>query len=721
MDITQNPNLCRYCCALLSGNFESEHKTRNKYPRCHVHRGQIETVESVYHTASLGCLLCHHLIDSMETAPRELLPRIEALPRTNRYGLPEHYSIKYSRWIYASDHPHDNKITMRFYMITNINQLPLDIPAVMATAFSGAVTLFPHSGKGSCTKGNKVLSANFYPFLQAVKHLTNTGQVGINTGSEPSFELVSTWLDQCTQAHTACNVGGVGETVATLPTRIVHLPESANPRLLLVDHTTPKLPYATLSHCWGSEMPLRLTTENMTELEVEIPLAKLSKTFVDAFEIARRIGLRYIWIDSICILQDSLSDWNTEGALMGQVYTNASCNISAAFASNGSYGCFIDRNPDLVKPLKISVNWGPRTGIYHPLIYMCRERKVVEAPVNLRAWVCQERYLARRNIYFTDTQLFWECSELCANETYPFGLPKAFEIPGNSVDPDRDGASRREREGLVPAPELHAFDLWGDIITQYTMGRLTYQTDRLAALSGLASSFQQHTRSRYLAGLWERHLAPQLLWRPLDDYSGGAKPLPVQSYIAPSWSWASVNRQTWNSGFHRYSDGHDVVVQFLDAQVTLADENNPFGPVTGGHLQVKCPLGKTTDRSKMPEIVNTSFDNADEEDDNITDSAEMNEECMHLWYMPVQAFTKEDIEQKLKYGKQTCVSGIILQSTTSQDELQDDFKRVGQFYIEGRPDQFQLACRQYAEEQGLSYGDGDEPDVWGPRHVITIV
>ncbi|KAK8044998.1 heterokaryon incompatibility protein-domain-containing protein [Apiospora rasikravindrae] len=118
-----------------------------------------------------------------------------------------------------------------------------------------------------------------------------------------------------------------------------------------------------MSHCWVGHVPLRLLSSNIDELQNEMPIARLSRSFQDAIQVVHWLGLSYIWIDSLCIIQDSPADWEKESARMAEVYSNSHCNIAAAHAANGTYECFVERDPRLVKPLKVELSWDsmPRT------------------------------------------------------------------------------------------------------------------------------------------------------------------------------------------------------------------------------------------------------------------------------------------------------------------------------------------------------------------------
>jgi hypothetical protein len=313
-----------------------------------------------------------------------------------------------------------------------------------------------------------------------------------------------------------------------------------------------------MSHCWGSHLDLRLTSSNISNLQVEIPISQLSRSFRDAFQVAQWLGLSYIWVDSICIVQDSAADWEKESASMAEVYSNSYCNIAAAHAADGTYGCFIERDPPLVKPLKVNLNWGPNPGTYYAIQWLYWRRNVMEIPLNTRAWVCQERYLAPRNLYFGETQLYWECCDCLASETFPLGLPPGVGRSRKSLDPRLDGAALRRAQDLSNVPELDAFSLWDRIVYTYSNGKLTYSNDKLVALSGLASRMQKHTQSQYLAGMWRKHLAYQLLWTVggIQWVVSRARP---NVYTAPSWSWASMHGTVENACGVRHADYEDYV------------------------------------------------------------------------------------------------------------------------------------------------------------------
>jgi hypothetical protein len=165
--------------------------------------------------------------------------------------------------------------------------------------------------------------------------------------------------------------------------------------------------YIALSHCWGKlKESQRFCTyrRNINDLRKIIDFDKLPKTFQDAVTVARELGVRFLWIDSVCIIQDDPEDWYKESRLMENIFSSAYCTIAASSASDSTKG-FLGRRP--ARPC-VKVR-----DLYHPL-YVCENiddfhRDVEKGELSQRGWVLQERALSRRTIHFTTVQTYWEC------------------------------------------------------------------------------------------------------------------------------------------------------------------------------------------------------------------------------------------------------------------------------------------------------------------------
>lgn len=324
--------------------------------------------------------------------------------------------------------------------------------------------------------------------------------------------------------------------------------------------------YATLSHCWGNLKFTTLATANLEVFRQGLPLHELSKTFLDAIHIARYLGFQYLWIDSLCILQDSTDDWIKESGMMTQVYGMSSLNIAATAAENGSVGCFFDRAQDWrcqVRNSNQTILWN-----IHPPGFLASDR--ASNMLAKRGWVLQERYLPCRTIHFDDNQIFWECNEYSACEVHPSGLP--------------DDRSRNMGFYLSKGPLTTA--LWGQIVKAYSKAELTNTSDKLVAIGGLARLIQDNTGDEYIAGMWRKDFEHQLLWHSTRDLNGHHR----INTGTPTWSWASVQGAISYPDYQRV-DGNRSDVQLCvcahDIRITHSSVNQ-FGGILDANLRLRC-------------------------------------------------------------------------------------------------------------------------------------
>lgn len=235
------------------------------------------------------------------------------------------------------------------------------------------------------------------------------------------------WRRDCAENHAKCNKK---YTALRYPTRLSDvgaLGEATQVRLCLTVDYMPIEPYVALSHCWGNPQHVpRLTTQNEDVLRAGFDVASLPKTYVDAICVARRLRVRWLWIDSLCIIQDSADDWRHEAGSMGQIYQNSILTIAALDGADCTRGCFFDRNPSLVECPRIRAQWSPTLTFAEPyLLVNCDVwNRVCKAPLARRAWCFQERLLSTRMLYFARKQIYWECLAQTACESLPIGLPE---------------------------------------------------------------------------------------------------------------------------------------------------------------------------------------------------------------------------------------------------------------------------------------------------------
>jgi hypothetical protein len=337
-----------------------------------------------------------------------------------------------------------------------------------------------------------------------------------------------------------------------------------------------------------------------------ISLKDLPKTFQDAVHITRKLGYQYLWIDSLCIIQDSDKDWRKESSAMGDIYRNAECCISALAGQNSNAGCFRNRNPLLSFPCKIG-----RTDMQEFYVHLTEEHDwhwncsfdKKTSPLRSRAWAFQENMLSQRTLNYASNMLFWDCCELQAWESKPDGSLDALRFGYGSSKHYLEGVQQAVAKAVAndkcPDALGQVRIIWGEIISGYTQCELTFETDKLVALSGIAERMQRCTGLSYVAGLWEESLLYYMFWQSKPRYSGYVqenckRPL---TYRAPSWSWASVEGNiTW---FHP-GQSMKWTAKILHVEVVLVDHQSLFGQVSGGSLCVSGCLQKARYSGNRP-------------------------------------------------------------------------------------------------------------------------
>ena len=277
-------------------------------------------------------------------------------------------------------------------------------------------------------------------------------------------------------------------------------------------------------------------------------MSTLPKTFQDAIVMARRLGARYIWIDSLCIFQDSRDDWLRESSAMCDIYTRSQLNIACTAAQNSDEGCFRDRDPSLLQPCVVSATW---TGLPELQFLVLEDRfwadHLLSLPLLRRAWVIQERVLAPRVLHFGQAQCFWECRSKNACETYPNGMPASQGLTG-FPDKEINFSFGRNRTPLSPDPTKRgnsspgAYVFWNKWVQEYSTCGLTDGRDKLVALTGIARLVERVTGDVYVAGRWKSQLPMSLEWFvSMQRYPGVSLPRRPSAYRAPSWSWAALD------------------------------------------------------------------------------------------------------------------------------------------------------------------------------------
>lgn len=317
-----------------------------------------------------------------------------------------------------------------------------------------------------------------------------------------------------------------------LPTRLIDigLVEELRPRLTVTATDLVKGPYLTLSYCWGGGNGYKLTGNTIEELKTGLPLTRFPTTIQDAMKVTRKLDFRYIWIDSLCILQDDEDDWMREATSMRDVYANCYLTIAALGAADSGMGLFGKRDPLMLKPCWLfesdahGIFAYPREPLDHCDLYFN------EAKLHSRGWVMQERILSPRTLNF-GTSLVWECREKCIDE---YGMDA---MDDRSLKKRYFAWQATYAESAIRLrPESNDFlRMWSVLLAAYTKAELSFKTDRSIAVSGLVQKIEDRTGWTNFAGLWPSFMVQQLLWTIIGN------PQQYRNEASPTWSWWAVD------------------------------------------------------------------------------------------------------------------------------------------------------------------------------------
>ncbi|KAJ8506963.1 hypothetical protein ONZ45_g10616 [Pleurotus djamor] len=426
----------------------------------------------------------------------------------------------------------------------------------------------------------------------------------LDVGSARASNLSKECLANCVATHLDCPQ----PVQHPLPTRLIDCSDPRHPKLVATGGGLGN--YAALSYVWGGPQVQSTKRSNLHAYLQSLHLASLPQTIVDAISVTHQIGLAYLWVDSLCIIQDDDEDKLKELTRMRLVYRNAYITICAANSRGVSEGFLADRpypHPALtpsygvtlpficphesqtIGQIQVQLLW------VNSILPDIHEYDPSMEPVNSRAWCFQEFALSPRILIFaTHTLQFW-CRRGLVNiggsentASYRTYLPDALLDSGPPPD-------------IVVGSDVwnKVRTSWTEMLKDYSSRSSTLPQDRLVAIAGVAEEFGRVLRTPYLAGLWEDALLAGLLWnKATKDCLMLPRP---HKYRAPSWSWASVD-----GGVHAgpvLVKPNESVAEVISCEVTLQTDSLAFGQVVGGVLKIRAPLALCLlDASSPPQL-----------------------------------------------------------------------------------------------------------------------
>jgi hypothetical protein len=394
-----------------------------------------------------------------------------------------------------------------------------------------------------------------------------------------TYVKIRKWLSVCDAEHQSCHP--LNLALKILPTLLLDVaPNNSQLDAVNLKYVGMEiLSYAALSYCWGAKQPNATTSANIKSHLKQMSVATLPLSLQDAVLVTRKLGLRYLWIDSLCIIQDDEEAKTHEIGRMDQIYHNAYVTISASSAKSCDEGFLHLRTPPMV-PIHVpfctencsvgTLEMIRRLSSEGPSIEEIGSHRPID-PIELRGWTLQESFMSRRMLVYSQFQLFWTCT-------------KSWVSDGGRVQ--REEFFRPEFS-LRVLKEPKVSD-WYDLIEEYSQRQLSDTMDKMIAISSVAGYFARLMKDKYLAGHWASDLSNSLCW----VVSGGSsiysrcdlRTTQPSQWRAPSWSFMSVDGRVkiLREGEIRFSAtrfGNSPFLTVLDCSAAPSSSKAPFGQV----------------------------------------------------------------------------------------------------------------------------------------------
>ncbi|KAI0888690.1 HET-domain-containing protein [Annulohypoxylon maeteangense] len=368
----------------------------------------------------------------------------------------------------------------------------------------------------------------------------------------------------CKKRHRECG-NATEDRNPEMPTRVIDVGTApGETKLVNALNRGIREPYVALSYCWGQGVrhATELNDGNLGSLLEFIDETKLTAAHLECISIARDFGIRYVWIDSLCIIQGNEADWNYESKKMAIVYGNATLTVIAARSADSRQGFLANKQHSAAPPVALPFGTKDASGKDMGNIYLHIPRKPTTGPLHRRGWCFQEAVLSRRKLIFENAEIrfscqrteHWESGKTIESQKLRKQLFQGFRLTNPHISSTID---EKERERL----RSEMLYIWYKMLLwDFTPRLLTNPSDIFAAISGIAQLAEMSIRSRYLAGIWEVDMVRGLLWhtwfsfgmKVKKDYGGQFSLLdPIEPVRptdwdgkpvvrAPSWSWASI-------------------------------------------------------------------------------------------------------------------------------------------------------------------------------------
>lgn len=505
----------------------------------------------------------------------------------------------------------------------------------------------------------------------------------VNTGNPEVLSLAKTWLESCLATHNVCQ-RSVKSGDHFVPTRLVKVTrtsdEAVSAHLVIQDEIESDTPYLALSYCWGTQMPCTLTTENVSQFRESLPHA-LPKTLSDALSTTLFLGYNYIWIDCLCIMQNSRQDWEQEAASMGSVYQHSVCTIAAVGANNVHEGCFFERQPSsflscqLLEPTSDGAGNGRKSTHTQPNY---RPR-----PLYTRGWVLQERVLSPRTINFGADEISWDCLQ-CYSSEEDISVRDLGEWAQDFPGPLN--LKIRFRQLLQPInntlDELNfCVQKWQILMTHYLECNLTYPEDKWPAIQGLATAVRDALGVDMIYGLWVNRLGLELLWSVYTDAAA------VRVSAAPTWSWSGIHGPV---SLFPVRENEPAIDAIIESNPGGADDRvlEIEGSVISMQYRAMEPGSRLYSMTTQHENANALLDQSDDGAGFISfDMLTGDTSDIKALQIAISPKTTDAHNNVLRHARS---NGLVIRPTTSSNATATSWHRVGYYELQLTPERLDV-------------------------------
>lgn len=303
------------------------------------------------------------------------------------------------------------------------------------------------------------------------------------------FDIARGWFNECYQEYS----DRLLEELPSLPSRVIDVGISSSLPHIMINTQNMRAQYSTLSHCWGGTVTHKLTIETLDSFQHALPFTDLPANFQDAITISRELGIHYLWIDSLCILQDSQDDWIREANNMGNIYQYSSLTISATTASGSNIGILGRSSARELEPAPTTLRVFADDEIEVKIERQDPQEEDlkglhIDSALMTRGWTLQESVLSPRQLFYGARQIYWKCEHgfqsadgVCARFKAP---ERTFENYSLLLKTDRSKCYNHiTHKNLL-------LDDYYDLVEEYCARKLTFDSNKLPTFSGLAQRIQ---------------------------------------------------------------------------------------------------------------------------------------------------------------------------------------------------------------------------------------